>query len=255
MLPILQIGPVAIPVPAVVILIGLWIGISITERLAIYYAINPNHLTNLILISLITGFLAARILYIVQYSATFQKNPLDIFSRNFGLLNPSGGIAAGLIAGLIYGQRKSMPFWRTLDALTPGLATLSIALGVSQLASGSAFGSQSELPWSIELWGASRHPTQIYTIIASTLILWIVLPSRSIWKNRPSGVQFLAYVGFLSFSRIITEAFRGDSPLTLYGLRTPQLTAWLFLGISLISIGFRMRTNNNTDLTIGKPSS
>ena len=255
MLPFIQLGPVAIPVPAMVILIGIWVGVSLSEKMAGYYRVKPNQLSNLILLSLITGVLAARITYIIQYSDAFIINPLDVFSRNPGLLNPIGGVTAGIIAGFMYGQRNGMPFWNTLDALTPGLAAMTIAFGISHLASGSAFGSPSDLPWSIELWGLPRHPTQIYEIIASSLILWFVLPQRKIWINKPPGVVFLTCVGLISTSRIAIETFRGDSPISIYGLRTPQLLAWLVLLISLISIGLRMRTNEDLKPTRRKINS
>ena len=72
--------------------------------------------------------------------------------------------------------------WRIaslLDALTPGFIVLAGGLALADLASGDAYGSPSSLPWAIELWGAARHPTQIYQLIAVIVIGVIVLKSRS----------------------------------------------------------------------------
>jgi hypothetical protein len=45
-----------------------------------------------------------------------------------------------------------------LDALTPGLAVMMIALGLANLASGNAYGEPAQVPWSIFLWGEWQQP-------------------------------------------------------------------------------------------------
>jgi len=71
-----------------------------------------------------------------------------------------------------------LPLWPALDALTPGLAAVMIAIGLAHIASGDAFGSPADLPWAIQLWGARRHPTQIYETLAAALIFASTLQIR-----------------------------------------------------------------------------
>lgn len=235
MLPVLQIGPLALQTPGLILLAGLWIGLSLAERQAKRYGVQPGVLDNLILLVMVAGVLGARLAYVVRYPAVFSENPASILSLNPGLLDPWGGLAAAVLAGLIYGQRKKLPFGSTLDALTPALAVMGVALALSHLASGSAYGAPTDLPWAIDLWGAERHPTQVYEILAASLILLIVWPGAGLWDRyagradlRP-GVRFLGFAALSAFARLFLEAFRGDSVLLPGGFRSAQVLAWLVL--------------------------
>jgi phosphatidylglycerol:prolipoprotein diacylglycerol transferase len=248
MLPILQIGPLALPVPALIVLAGIWVGLSVAEKRAGRYGLHPNDLYNLILLALVSGVIAARLTYALRYPQIFAGDPLGLLSRDLGLFDPLGGLVGGCLAALIYAQRKGLPLGQTLDGITPGLAVFAIALGFSHLASGSAFGEPTQAPWGIELWGAYRQPTQVYEILAAGLIFGMLIPIhtylRSVLVTEAPGLLFLVFAGLSAFARLIIEAFRGDSPLVLGGLRAPQLFAWFVLLLCLWGIGYLLRKDN-----------
>jgi phosphatidylglycerol:prolipoprotein diacylglycerol transferase len=245
MFPSLQIGPLALPVPALIVLGGIWASLSVAEKRAERHGLHPNDLYNLVLIALIAGVIAARLTYALRYPQIFAGDLLGLLSRDLGLFDPLGGLAGGILAALIYAQRKSLPLRQTLDAITPGLAVFAIALGFSHLASGSAFGEPTQAPWGIELWGAHRQPTQVYEILAAGLIFGALTPIHSRLKSalvtEAPGVLFLVFTALSAFSRLIIEAFRGDSALILGGLRAPQVVAWLVLMFCLWGIGSLIR--------------
>ena len=183
MLPVLQIGPLALQTSGLILLLGLWASLSLTEWFASRHqtqasGLNPNKLYNLALGVLAAGLVGARLSYVIRYPPAFIQSPLSIFSLNPGLLDPWGGFVAALVTGLIYGNRKGLSFWPTLDAFTPAFAVLALAVSLSHVASGQAFGVPADLPWAIELWGARRHPSQVYETIAAVLILWAIWPGR-----------------------------------------------------------------------------
>lgn len=240
MLPILQIGPLAIQTPGLILLLGLWLGLSLSERAASYCGVNPNQLYNLVLFGLLGGLVGARLGYVLRYPEAFGSSPASILSPNPGLLDAWGGIAGAALAGLVYGQRKGMSLWPTLDALTPGLGMVGVALGFSHLASGAAFGSLTRLPWAIELWGATRHPAQMYEILAAGLLLWMFWPTGKIahrLRSLAPGLNFWSFTALTALSRLFLEAWRGDSEIIMGGLRLAQLAAWLVLAFSLWAIG------------------
>jgi len=238
MLPVLNIGPLALQVPGLIIIIGIWLGLSLAERLT--NSIKPSILYNLVLFSVLFGILGARIGYVLEFPSAFSDNPLNIISLNLALFNLFAGIGFGLIVAIIYGQKKQLPFWGTLDALTPLFAVFMIALSISNLASGNAFGSPTDLPWGIDLWGSHRHPTQVYEIILSTIILGLIFALIIKKQNKTDGVIFLVFLASTTTARIFTEAFRGDSTLILNGLKSAQLIAWFILAISLWILGKRL---------------
>lgn len=240
MLPIIQVGPLALQVPGLILLVGLWLGLLISERRARRFGDNPADLYNLVFIGLIAGVIGARLSYTVTYPDAFSGNLLNLVSLNPGLLDPFSGSLIAIAAIVIYMYRKKLPGWRTLDNLTPLFAVLAIAYGVSHLASGNAFGSPTNLAWGIHLWGSLRHPTQVYEIITASLILIaILILDRSGWSES-SGILFLAFLSLTSASRIFIEAFRGDSILISGGFRLAQVVAWLVLAACLGIYGWRI---------------
>jgi phosphatidylglycerol:prolipoprotein diacylglycerol transferase len=122
--------------------------------------------------------------------------------------------------------------------LTPLFASVAIGIAFSHLASGAAFGEETNIPWAIEQWGALRHPTQGYEIIASVLTLALILIQKP--SIRP-GYEFLFFVALTSTSQLIIEGFRGDSTLILGGLRAEQITAWVILLVAFIGLDHQKR--------------
>ncbi len=239
MFPIIRIGPLSLQAPGLMLLISLWIGITLVEKSAKAYKVSAEKLSNLILIALVSGTLGARIAYIAQFPQAFASNPLNMLSLNPGLLDITGGAAAAIIAAMIYGQKKEMGFWKTLDALIPFFGMLAIGLATSNLSSGNAFGMETDLPWGIELWGIKRHPSQVYTMLAALLTLNLLWPPKQNTDPK-AGVPFLAFTAITTFYTLYLEAFRGDSTLIFDGIRSTQVIALFLLVIIFIAIDKRM---------------
>jgi phosphatidylglycerol:prolipoprotein diacylglycerol transferase len=239
MLPILQIGPLAIQLPGLILLAGVWVAVSLTDREAPRYSLKPSYLSNMILLGLVVGILSARLWYAIRFFNIYLENPLSVFSLNPTTLAPLEGALTGLAVAAYYGYRKGLPLWPTLDALTPGLAALGLAVGFAHMASGDAFGAETSLPWAIELWGAQRHPTQIYEVLAAGLIFWLIWEIRR--KTRVAGYLFLIFVALTASSRLIIEAFRGDSIIAYGSVRSAQLGSLLVLAVALVGMHFLAR--------------
>src|SRR5512147_1874155 len=215
----------------ILLLAALWLGLSLSEKRVERHGISKDALNNVIYYSIIGYIVGGRIIFALVNLSTFMQSPLSIFSVNVDLFDPVGALAIALLAGSIYGQRQKLPLWPTLDALTPLLATLAIGLSLSHLAAGTAFGKPTNLPWGIELWNATRHPTQIYELIAALLIFGI-LWFRKTTSQR--GFTFLLFTAMTAGARLFLEAFRGDSTLILGGLRLAQVIAWIVLALAFV---------------------
>jgi phosphatidylglycerol:prolipoprotein diacylglycerol transferase len=236
MFPVLQVGPLAIQASGLVILLGLWAGLLLSERFSQYRDVSPTRIYNLVLIGLIAGIIGGRLAYALRYPQAFTSSPISLVSLNPGLFSIEDGILIGILASWIYGYRTGMRIWPTLDALTPFFMVLLVANGLAHLASGNAFGSETQLPWGIELWGAVRHPSQIYETILSLVILFLLWPFRHRFRNWKPGIFFLTFACLGAASALFLEAFRGDSLLILNGIRLTQVFAWIVLAASLLGI-------------------
>lgn len=247
MFPTLQLGSLSLQVPGLVMIAGLWVGLSLSERQAKKRFGNPGYLYNLVFIALIAGFIGGRLVYAITYQEAFSSNLVNLLSLNPGLFDSFAGVLIGGAAALIYIYRKQLPIWSTLDTLTPLFAVLAISEGIANLAAGNAFGSPTDLPWGIYIWGAVRHPTQIYEIIFAVITLVVVLLIEKYPLGKIPGFTFLTFITLSAASRLFVEAFRGDSILIGIGFRSAQIMTWLVMAVCLVLIGRIIHLYNHQD--------
>lgn len=229
MFPILQLGPLAIQTPGLMLLLGLWIGLSLAEREAKRLNQDSEAIYNLAFTGIIAGLAGARLSYVARYPAVYAADPLSLFSPNPSTLSAVEGFLIALLAMWVYMQRRKMNLRLTLDSFAPMVAVMAIAIALAHLASGDAFGAPAKLAWSIFLWEEWRHPSQVYELIAAlaALLVWWRLPRAG------DGVTLWIVVALLAAATLFLEAFRGDSQL-FFSFRVNQLWALIVLTWSLI---------------------
>jgi prolipoprotein diacylglyceryltransferase len=181
----------------------------------------------------------------LRFIDVYVGNPLSLLSLNPSTLTLEEGVLTGLVVAWIYGRRKGLPFWPTLDALAPGLAFFGIALGLSHLASGDAFGTPSSIPWAIELWGETRHPTQVYEILLALLVFFAIWRLKS-WEAFP-GFTFLSWLAMATGSRLFLESFRGDSVIIFDTVRSAQVASLVVLVGALVGMHFAGKQQDGAD--------
>lgn len=228
----------------ILLVIATWLGLLLAERRTDRYNISKDDLNNITFYGLMAFIIGGRISYVLQNLSAFSKSPLGIVSINPDLFDPLGALAAAFIVAFAYGQRKQLAFWNTLDALTPFFAVIFIGLGLSHLAAGAAFGLPTDLPWGIDLWNATRHPTQLYDALASSLILILL------WLFKPiprPGVHFLLFTILTALSQLILQAFRANYVILFNGFRQEQILAWLVLLAGFIFLEIRLNAVKTND--------
>jgi phosphatidylglycerol:prolipoprotein diacylglycerol transferase len=245
MFPILQLGPLAVQTPGLILLLGIWVSLAIAEKQAHKAAVAPALVYNMVLAGLLFGILGARLTYVAQHLSAFIAAPLSILSLTPTMLDPAGGILVAAIAMLVYGQRKNLSLFPALDALTPFFMVMLLFIGLANLASGDGFGLPTHIPWGFELWGAFRHPSQVYDILAALLILALVWRARS--PRDIPGNTFFRFLALASAARLFLEAYRGDSVMLTTNLRLAQVVAWLLLGLALWQLGKLIKLQKEAD--------
>ena len=236
MLPTLQIGPLVLQTPGLALLLSLWLGLTLSERRAPRHNIPAEALYNLAFYGLLAGMLGGRLVYAGLHLSAFLESPASLVSFNPGLFDAAGGLISAALAGAIYLRRRKLPAWNVLDALTPLFAALFVGAGLANLASGNGFGLPADLPWAIDLWGARRHPSQVYETLAALLVLGWAMGARP----QPAGQRFLTFAVLSAGSVLLLHAWRGDSQLMLGLVRQTQAGAWLVMALALIA-GDRLR--------------
>ena len=221
------------PRDLILVVIAIWLGTWLADKRASRHGISPNALEKITFYPLLGFILGGRLLYVVENIAGFIQSPRDIISLNVELFDPWGGLFVALVVAYVIGGREDLSLWPVLDALTPLFAVMLVGMGLANFASGMAFGSGTDLPWAIDLWGAARHPSQLYAALASFLTLGLLWFQK---VGTPPGIHFLTFSALTSGWMLFLEAFRGDSVLVFAGLRLTQVIAWFVLALSLILI-------------------
>ena len=216
----------------ILLIAALWLGLTFAEKRSQKHGVSKEQINNIVFYGLFGFIIGGRVLFALNNLSAFSQSPLSIFSPNPDLFDPTSGILAAILTGFIYSQRQKLPLWGTLDSLTPVLATIAIGLSLSHLAAGTAFGSPTNLAWGMDLWNATRHPTQIYEFLASLLIFGLLWSQKT---DSPPGIHFLTFTALTAGARLFIEAFRGDSTLIFGDYRLAQITAWIVLAAAFIT--------------------
>ncbi|KAA3644088.1 MAG: hypothetical protein DWQ07_18410 [Chloroflexi bacterium] len=239
MFPYIRVGSYLLQLQGLALLVGVWVGLSFAERESKRLKMKPEHISNLIFYSLIAGIVGARLFYAFRYSSSYLADPLSLFSLSTNTFASTEGVLTSILAAILYGRNKRLNLKITLDALAPGFAAFMIAVGVSHILSGDAFGAPSQLPWAIFLWEELRHPTQIYETVLALGILVLIL--KRPLGNPGSGSNFLLFITLTAVSRLFLEAFRGDSIVLASGIRSAQVISLIVMVVCLWIIPLWLR--------------
>lgn len=226
MFPTLSLGPVSLPVPELILLIGFWIGSTWAERRAPRFNVPSKELGNLLLLSLAAGLLGGRAAYVFSNLLSFQGNLGSIFSLNPNLIDLQAGLSIAVFSAWVYASQKRLEPWSCLDALTPFFCVLYLTISLHFFAAGSRFGIPTVLPWGIQLWGTVRHPVQLYHALGALIII-LAFYFEPAEKARLPGSSFLLYCAAISFSMVIALGFQQTDRVIGPGLRLNQLAAWI----------------------------
>ncbi len=216
----------------ILLVAGLWFGLFIAEKRTERHGISKETLNNIVYYSILGYVVGGRLIFALINLPIFVQSPLSIFSVNVDLFDTIGGLAVALLVGFIYGQRQKLPLWPTLDSLTPMFAVLAIGISLTHLAAGTAFGMPTHVPWGIELWNATRHPSQIYELTVAVFIFGILWFRKT---DLPAGSTFLLFTALTAGARLFLEAFRGDSIILFGSVRQAQVIAWIVLAVALFA--------------------
>jgi phosphatidylglycerol:prolipoprotein diacylglycerol transferase len=231
MLPIIQIGPAALPVRPLLMLIAWYVAVGWAERRSPRHGVPADAAWNAGLIAGLGAVLGGRLYYAATHWEAYQANALGLIAPSMSTIAFGEGLLLGLLGAFAYLRWKRVPLRPFLDACTPGLLAAFALASVGALANGDAYGAAADVPWAIVLWDAHRHPSQVYELIAALVALAVVLRMR----GAPAGFVFLAAVVIYGAGRVFVEAFRGDSWVVADGIRAMQVV-WLAATLAAMAV-------------------
>lgn len=225
-----MIGPFAVSwhgfFSAVGILIGLWVAAQLVQKAGI----DREHVYNMAIWAVPAGVVGARLFHVVDKFEYYAANPLAILAIQEGGLAIYGGLAGGILAGVLYARRRNLPLGLFADAIAPALI-LGQGIGrIGDVINGEHRGLTADLPWSVVYThpntagerGLAVHPAvgyeMIWDLAVFGLLLWLL------GRFPRSGMLFWIYVALYAVGRFWTGFFREDT-IAMFGLRQAQLIA------------------------------
>ena len=215
-----------------------WYGVIITFGIIIsgYIAISnakkvnikADDITDYILVAMPFCIIGAR-LYYVFFQWEYYKG--EIINVRQGGLAIHGGIIAGILVAYFYCKNKKLKFLEFFDIIC-----VSIPLGQSigrwgNFTNSEAYGTQTNLPWAIEINGNMVHPTFLYESLWNlSLFIFLMILFR---RKRFDGQIISLYLIIYSVGRFFIEYLRTDA-LMIMGLRTAQITSIILILLGII---------------------
>jgi prolipoprotein diacylglyceryltransferase len=151
---------------------------------------DASILYNLVLTSHPIWPVGGRLFYVLSYPEAFLASPRSIISLNPGLFDISGACWRTPGSARLWGSKKAS-FLVYAGCFDSGTGNFCGIPPSGQPGFRERFRFSHKLPWAIELWGARRHPTQVYESLAAAMILvfYCLFCDRST-QTRPEGTFF-----------------------------------------------------------------
>ncbi len=229
MYPLIQLGPLNLSSGGVFILLALLLWNWLLSRLATRNATDLSDQVDRLFLAMLAGaIVGGRLWYGIFNWDLYGANLVLFLALRIGDLAWPGALLGGLLAGYLWSLRRGVDFAPLADIVALTLPLPQALASIGMLLSGEAFGAPTNLPWGVPLFGALRHPTQIYVALAAllTLVVLTLLQHRATTTGRslPPGTLLATYLGLNGLAMLLIEALRADSLLTVGGVRVAQAT-------------------------------
>ncbi len=231
---ILKLGPITIHGYGLMIGLGVLAAFWMVDKRAKNKGLNADIMFNMGIISLILGFVSAKLLFVLLdiKDIITSANPWQALAGTGFVVY--GGIIGGVLTALAYSKIKKIEFLRYFDLAAP---SISIAQGFGRLGcllAGCCYGRETDSPLGIIFHnsdfapnGVKLVPTQIISSVGDFAITLIL-----IWyarKQREAGRVGGLYIILYAIGRFILEYFRNDYRGAFGPLSTSQLIALIML--------------------------
>ncbi|MGB9858044.1 MAG: prolipoprotein diacylglyceryl transferase [Dictyoglomaceae bacterium] len=235
-----KIGPITIYSWGTFVALGFLVGILLAMRWAKKENIDPDHVLNISVWSIISSIIGARIVYVIKYWSSYQSKPISILYLWDGGLIFFGGFFAALVVVLLYLWKYKIPYWKFLDITAPAL-TIGSAIGrIGCFLNGCCYGYETPLLWGVKfpnLFGY-RHATQLYYTFAFLIVfIYLLYIKRHKSFEGEVATKFFIYFPYAFF---IVEVFR-DNPRNALHLTGSQVVSLILIAFGLYAYNRRLR--------------
>jgi phosphatidylglycerol:prolipoprotein diacylglycerol transferase len=213
-------------------------------------------------VSTLAGVVGARVFDILDNLDRFVTDPISMILTRSGF-SIYGGLFFGIVAGVIFVRRRSVPVIPMLDATAPAMM-LGYGIGRlgCQIAGDGDWGVAANMAlkpsWLPDwLWAQTYdgniagaiiappgvYPTPIYEIAMALAIFWVLWRLRT--HNNRAGYVFSVYLLLAGFERLLVEKIRINPRYEVLGIHVTQAEAISLLLVIAGLVGIMMTLRPN----------
>lgn len=235
----LDLGFVTITWYALFIVTGMLIGINIAQKEAVKHKISKELLEDYIFYVILSGFVGARVWYVLFSLGYYISKPAEIIAIWHGGLAIHGGLVGGLIYTLYFCKKNNVKIFELSDLAAPSLLVAQSLGRFGNFMNSEAHGGVTtrdflsntlHLPDFIVngmyIDGNYYQPTFLYESIWNIIgFALVMLVLRKRWRYSYGKITAF-YLMWYGFIRIFIEMMRTDA-LMLGPIRVAELTSFI----------------------------
>jgi prolipoprotein diacylglyceryl transferase len=251
----IELGPLNLRFYGLAIALGALAAVRLTQRRWAARGNDPAEVSALAMWAIPAGIVGARLYHVATDYQRYTHDPLRALAIWEGGLGIWGGVAGGVVAGVLVARRRGYDLPGLFDAAAPALP-LAQAIGRwGNWFNQELFGRPTSLPWGLEIDAAHRplgyerfatfHPTFLYESLWNLAVVGVVLLAERRLRLR-RGYLFAVYVAAYTFGRFFIEYLRIDPAHRFLGLRLNDWTSIVVFAAAVAVLALRGRTPATT---------
>jgi phosphatidylglycerol:prolipoprotein diacylglycerol transferase len=264
-----QLGPLPVYWYGIGYAIGLAVAYQILVRLARWAGENPQLVGNGMIVVAVAALAGGRAYHVIDQWALYKDDLLKIVLPPYTGLGVYGGIAAGLVALVIYARWLRQPIWRWADIVAPGLFAMQAVARWGNFFNQELYGPPTTLPWGIPIECVHRiadypcaafpfettrfQPLFLYEslsgLLGAAVLIWLGFRFRERLRVGDLALGFFIWYGVVRFA---LETLRHEN-WTFFGVPTAQIVSLLFILPALVILISRHRPGHPLDPPPSRP--
>jgi len=207
---------------------------------------DANVVYDSVFVVLLTGFLGARLYYIIENFQWYRHDPLKILAIWEGGLIFYGGTIGSLIGLALFAKNKNIKYLNLVDFLIPYEALVHAFGRMGCFLNGCCNGIQCDLPWAVRFPGMtySVHPVQLYEMVFNLFLFLFLLYFYRRRKQVGSTTAF--YLVTYGMGRFMIEFLRpAMSSWLMFSWNQWVSLGMIIFGITMHQISFKNYKKDN----------
>ena len=238
----IDLGPLELRAYGLMIALGVLVAVWIAQRRWAATGGDPGDISAIAVWAVPAGMVGARLYHVITDFHRFQGRWWHAFAIWEGGLGIPGGIAAGVICGVVVARRRGMAVPVLLDAAAPAIPVAQAVGRLGNWFNQELYGRPTDVPWALRIDVEHRpagmddvatyHPTFLYEALWN-LALAALLVSIGRRRTVRPGQLFTGYIAGYAAGRLWVEALRIDPATEVLGLR---VNLWVSLVVLVAAV-------------------